>query len=46
MPQNAERKASICKYAVPLKKVREMTKLKFLNNAIRRDETLLKPLGC
>lgn len=46
MPQNAERKASICKYAVPLKKVREMTKLKFLNNAIKRDETLLKPLGC
>ncbi len=46
IPQNTKLNASICQFAVPLKKVREMTKLKFLNNEIKRDETLLKPLGC
>lgn len=46
MSQNTKIDASMCQYAVPLKKVREMTKLKFLNNQIKREETLLKRLGC
>ena len=46
MPQNTKIEASMCLYTVSLKKVREMTKLKFLNNEIKREETLLKPLGC
>ena len=46
MSQNTKMDASMCQYAVTLKKVREMTKLKFLNNQIKREATLLKPLGC
>ncbi len=44
--QNTKRDISMYQYAVPLKKVREMTKLKFLNNEIKREEILLKRLGC
>ena len=46
MSQHAKQNATMCQFAVSLKKVREMTKLKFLNSSIHRNETLLKPLGC